>query len=355
MTTYNVMNAAEKAALDKAMAEAPAKLRALKTFETKGDPIVKYTDATKTMAYIQVKVTGASKNYAQTSQNYLKGECEGNGNAATDTFKAMWKNAAQGMTTDEASRWIGKAAYEAILTAAGVDIDNAPATVKTNAENDVDLLIELDPKRVEFEKALQAKAAAIVPRYLRAVRTQQVITSMAKPQLNFVDLKSFTTVTTTEEKRTDADKKVTTVQKEVETISPAALKEKLEYEKRISAQYAALEYLHNFSDKALKSAGTPEEVKAKIEEIKADMPLTEGAVKANEEAEAKAEKAQKRADSKANSDQVLKESIVKSFEMGVPMEAITMLSKVSKAKAEEILTAAGYDPAKPYSEQAKAE
>ena len=38
----------------------------------------------------------------------------------------------------------------------------------------------------------------------------------------------------------------------------------------------------------------------------------------------------------------------------MPVAVIAQAQQISQAKAEEILTAAGYDPNKPYSEQAKA-
>ncbi|MBQ1760390.1 MAG: hypothetical protein IIZ94_12000, partial [Prevotella sp.] len=60
-------------------------------------------------------------------------------------------------------------------------------------------------------------------------------------------------------------------------------------------------------------------------------------------------------DRKAEKDEETKANIIKTFEMGVPITAITMLSKVSQAKAEEILRDAGYDPAKPFNEQGKDE
>lgn len=351
MTIYNTAKAEEKAELDKAMAAAPAKIKSLKTFETKGEPVIKKVTGSENLVQIMIKLSGASRNYAQTSQNYLKGECEGNGNAATDTFKKIWSDSHASLTTDEASQWIGRAAYDAILKAAGVDTNNAPATVKTNSENDIDTIIELDAKRAEFESQLKACASAILARYLRCVATQQVMSRVGR-KLEWQALDSFST--TTKKTETSKDKDGNEVTKEEVIITPADLMRKLRYERAILKQYTALDTLKNMSEAILKNSGDPDEIKAKIEEIEADLPLTEGQVKANEEAEAKAARAAAREDKKADRDAELKANIVKTYELGATLEMIVMLTKVSQAKAEEIIKAAGFDPAKPYTEQAKA-
>ena len=353
MTMYNTAKADEKEALDQAMAKAAEQIKTLKTFEIKGDPVIEYIGTSKTLAAISIKITGASRNYAQTSQNYLKGECEGNGNAATGTFKKIWKDSHASITTDEASQWIGRAAYDAILRAAGVDIDNAPATIKTNSLNDLELILRLDAKRAAFEEQLKAHASAILSRYLKCVTTQQVMSSVGY-KLKWQALDSFGTTVKKTETSKDKEGNVITTEKEEVTITPADQKRKLRYEKAILGQYKALSTIKATAEGVLKNSGDPNEIKAKIEEIEADIPLTEGQVKANEEAEAKAARAAAREDKKADKDAETRANIVKTFEMGAPIQVITMLTKVSQTKAEEILRDAGYDPAKTYAEQGKA-
>lgn len=353
MTTYNKDQAQDAEALKEAMSKAAAQIKTLKTFEIKGDPVVTPVSKSQSLVTIQVKVTGASRNYSQISQNYLKGECEGNGNAATETFKKIWKDSHARITTDEASQWIGRAAYVAILKAAGVDVDHAPATVKTNSENDLDDLLELDAKRAEFEQQLKEHASAILARYLRCVTTQQVISSVGH-KLEWQALDSFGTTVKKTETSKDKDGKEVTTKKEEVLITPADQKRKLCYERTILAQYKALSTVKATAEAVLKNSGEPNEIKAKIEEIEVDIPLTEGQVRASEEAEAKAARAAAREDKKADRDKELKASIVKTYELGATLQMITMLTKVTTAKAEEILRDAGYDPAKLYSEQGKA-
>ena len=353
MTTYNKANANEAEALKEAMSKAAAQIKGLKTFEIKGDPIETPVSKSQNLVTIQIKVSGASRNYSQISQNYLKGECEGNGNAATETFKKIWKDSHGRLTTDEASQWIGRAAYEAILETAGINIDTAPATVKTNAENDLDLILRLDVKRAAFEEQLKAHAGAILARYLRCVRTQQVMSTVGH-KLEWQALDSFRTTTKKTEASKDKEGNEITTEKEEVIITPADQKRKLRYEKTILGQYKALSTIKATAEGVLKNSGDPNEIKAKIEEIETDIPLTEGQVKANEEAEAKAARAAAREDKKAEKDEELKANIVKTYEMGATLQMITMLTKVTQAKAEEILQAAGYDPAKLYSEQGKA-
>lgn len=340
MTIYNTAKAEEKAELDKAMAEAPARIEKLKTFETKGEPVIKNVTGSQNLVQIVIKVSGASKNYAQTSQNYLKGECEGNGNAATDTFKKIWKDSHASLSTDEASQWIGRAAYDAILKASGIDTDNAPATVKTNSENDLGTIIQLDAKRAEFESQLKAHASAILTRYLKCIRTQQVMSTVGH-KLEWQDLDSFSTITKKTETSKDKNGKEITSEKEVIIITPADLRRKLDYEKAILGQYTALTTLKDTAEAILKNSGDPNENKAKIEEIKTDIPLIEGQVKANEEAEMRAARAAAREDKKADKDAAIQANIIRmANEFKMPTDTIAEILKLSENKVKEVLEAA---------------
>ena len=357
MTQFQKSDPTQAAALKEAMAKAADQIKGLKTFEIKGDPVETLVKGTDDCVTIQVRLTGADRNYSQSSLNYLKGEAEGHGNAATDAIKKVWEKYSHKAGTEVLIPWISTRAYKAILENAGVHEDKIPASTTPAKLVDLDLLLELDPKRQEAENLLLNNADQLIRQVVDTAETTAAM-AMSNPQglFRLKSLKQGHTVKEEVEEVKDKDGKVIatkTTQRTDVTIQDK--KDAVDYIERATLVNQAALDLFDMIAAAIEKAGGRDKIKAVLDKYTETYALYKGDVQASEEAEAKAEKAAKREDKKAEKDEALKASIVKSFMAGVPMEYITMLTKVSQTKAEEILTAAGYDPNKPYSEQAKAE
>lgn len=357
MTQFQKSDPKQAAALKEAMAKAAQQIKGLKTFETKGDPVETLVKGTDDCVTIQVKLTGADRNYSQSSLNYLKGEAEGHGNAATDAIKKAWNKFSHKAGTEVLIPWISTRAYKAILENAGVHEDKIPASTTPAKMVDLDLLVELDPKRQEAEQILLANADQLIKQVVDTAETTAAM-AMSNPQglFRLKSLKQFHTVKEVVEDVKDKDGKVIathTTQRTDVTIQDK--KNAVDYiEKATLVDQAALDLFDMIAGQ-IEKAGGRDRIKAVLDKYTETYALYKGDVQASEEAEAKAEKAQKRADSKADKDKAKQDAIVLLFKNNVAPAVIAQAQMISQAKAEEILTAAGYDPNKPYSEQAKAE
>jgi hypothetical protein len=346
-----------KKAVQEAISKAKEIGKSLKTFETEAEPNVKeITKDNATVTEVTLKATGADRNYSQFSINYLKGEIENHGNEASETFSKFWKS--QHLPKgDDVSPWIGRKTYPTILeTITGVpnDIDHVGSIglLKGKCYDPVDLK-RWDEDRQEFEKILKAKAPAIISAVRQQYEATKVLMAMMNGKIVYKDLdKDFiTTINHSTEATKDKPAKIDIVKSK--TISDK--KAELDYIKRTLPLSRGLIHLVGKLKEMTQASGGSDAIKEQIEAMELEKPLIEGEVKAYEDEQAKAERANARRHAKAEKDAELKENIVKTFEMGATIQMITMLTKVSQTKAEAILKEAGYDPAKPFSEQGKEE
>ena len=344
-----------KAAVQEAISKAKEIGKKLKTFEMEAEPAVKEIakDGT-TVTEVMLKATGADKNYSQFSINYLKGEIEGHGNEATEVFSKLWKS--QHMPKgDNVSPWIGRKTYPTIIetiTDVPNDVDHVGAIALLKGKTyDPENLKNWDEERQEFEKTLKAKAAAIVSAVRQQYEASIVLMATMQGKIEFKDLdKDFITKIT---HRTEATKNGPAREEVVETKTIGDMKSELTYINKTLAKTRGTIYLFNKLKDLIKASGDLEFMKSQAEAMETEKPLIEGEVKAYDEEQAKAARAAAREDRKADKDAELKANIVKTFEIGATIQMIVMLTKVTQAKAEEILKAAGYDPAKPFTEQGK--
>ena len=327
-----------KTMVQEAVAKATEIGQNLRTFEMEAEPVVKeITKDGTTVTEVTLKATGADRNYSQFSMNYLKGEIENHGNAATDVFAKLWKS--QHLPKgDDVSPWIGRKTYPTIvetLTGQANDPDQIGFGVLKGKCYDPDQLAKWDAQRQEFEKTLKAKAPAIISAVRQQYNAANVLMATMSGKIVYKDLdKDFVSETGSQ---TITDKKA-----------------ELEYiEKTLPTTRGVIHLFHKVQE-LIKNSGELDCMRQQAEAMEEAKPLIEGSVKAYEEEQAKAARAAAREDAKADKDKELKINIVKTFEMGATLQMITMLTKVTTAKAEEILKEAGYDPKKPYSEQAKA-
>ena len=345
-----------KTMVQEAVAKATEIGQNLKTFEMEAEPVVKeITKDGTTVTEVTLKATGADRNYSQFSINYLKGEIENHGNEATEVFSKLWKS--QHMPKgDDVSPWIGRKTYPTIvstITGEPNDIDHVGSIGLLKGKTyDPEDLKNWDEQRQEFEKTLKAKAAAIISAVRQQYEAAIVLMATMQGKIEYKDLdKDFITTIDHSTKATkDAPARIDIVK--TKTISDK--KAELDYLNKTLPLTRGTIHLYGKVKDLVKASGDLETMKAQAEAMEEAKPLIEGEVKAYEEEQAKKARATARQDAKAEKDKELKANIVKSYEMGATLQMITMLTKVTTAKAEEILTAAGYDPAKPYSEQAKA-
>lgn len=344
-----------KAAVKAAISKATTISKDLKTFEIEAEPAVKeITKGGTTVTEVMLKATGADKNYSQFSINYLKGEIEGHGNEATEVFSKLWKS--QHMPKgDDVSPWIGRKTYPTIvetITGQANDPDRIGYGLLKGKTYDPEQVKKWDEQRQEFEKTLKAKAPAIISALRQQYNAAIVLMATMSGKIEYKALdKDFITKI---DHSTAATKNAPARIDVVETKTITDKKAELEYINKTLPTTRGVIYLFNKLKDLIQNSGEIDYMRDQAEAMENEKPLIEGEVKAYEDEQAKAARAAAREDKKADKDKELKQNIVKSFEMGVPIQAITMLSKVSQAKAEEILKEAGYDPAKPYSEQGKA-
>ena len=345
-----------KAAVEAAIAKAKATAKGLKTFEVEADPIVKViTKDANTVTEVSLKATGADKNYGQFTINYLKGEIEGHGNAASDVFVKLWKS--QHMPKgDDVSPWIGRKTYPTIvetLTGQPNDPEKVGYGLLKGKTYDPDDLEKWDRQRQTFEETLKAKAAAIISAVRGQYNAAIVLMATMNGKIEYKDLeKDFVSKVVQHHEKT---KEAAAYDSEVESQTIEDKKAELDYiEKTLPTTQGTIHLFHKLQD-LIKASGDLDYMRQQAKAMEEAKPLIEGSVKDYNEQQAKAEKAQKRADSKADKDKIKQEAVITCFKYGMPAAVIAQAQQISQAKAEEILTAAGYDPAKPYSEQEKAE
>ena len=346
-----------KTMVQEAVAKATEIGKNLKTFEMEAEPVVKeITKDGTTVTEVTLKATGADRNYSQFSINYLKGEIEGHGNEATEVFSKLWKS--QHMPKgDDVSPWIGRKTYPMIvsmITGEPDDVDHIGSIglLKGKCYDPADLK-RWDEQRQEFEKTLKAKAPAIISAVRQQYNASIVLLATMRGKIEYKDLEKdfITTIDHSTEATKDHPAKIDIVKSK--TISDK--KAELTYINKTLPITRGTIHLYGKIKDLVKASGDLEFMKAQADAMELEKPLIEGEVKAYEEEQAKKARANAREDRKAEKDEETKANIIKTFEMGVPITAITMLSKVSQAKAEEILRDAGYDPAKPFNEQGKDE
>lgn len=342
-------------AVKAAISEAKEIGKSLKTFEIEAEPQAKEVEKQGVkMTELTLKATGADRNYSQFSINYLKGEVENHGNAATEVFSKLWKS--QHLPKgDDVSPWIGRKTYPAIVeTITGVpnDVDHIGSIGLLKGKSyDPNDLKKWDEARQEFEETLRAKAPAIIGAVRQQYEAAIVLMGTISGKIVYKDLeKDFTT---TIDHSTEATKNAPAREEAVETKTISDKKAELDYIYKTLAQTRATIHLYGKLNDLIKSSGDLAFMKRQAEAMEAEKPLIEGELKAYEAEQAKAARAAAREDRKLEKDAELKANIVKTFEMGATLQMIVMLTKVTTAKAKEILKAAGYDPAKPFAEQGK--
>lgn len=357
LISHNTDDKGYKTALTEAISQAKAIGRSLKTFETEAEPAVKeITKDGSTMTEITLKATGADRNYSQFSINYLKGEVEGHGNEATEVFKNLWKS--QHMPKgDDVSPWIGRRTYPTIIetiTGEPNDIDHVGSIglLKGKCYDPADLK-RWDEDRQVFEGTLKAKAPAIISAVRQQYEASIVLMATMSGKIVYKDLdKDFiTTIDHSTEATKDAPARINSV--ETKTIGDKIAE--LRYIDKTLPLTRGTIHLYGKVKDLVKASGDLEFMKAQADAMEEEKPLIEGEVKAYEAEQAKAARDAAREDRKADRDKELKANIVKTYELGATLQMITMLTKVTQAKAEEILKDAGYDPSKPFSEQGKEE
>lgn len=357
LISHNIDDAGYKKALTEAISKAKEIGRSLKTFETEAEPAVKeITKDGSTVTEVTLKATGADRNYSQFSINYLKGEIENHGNEASETFSKLWKS--QRMPKgDDVSPWIGRRTYPTIIetiTGEPNDIDHVGSIGLLKGKTyDPEDLKNWDEQRQEFEKTLKAKAPAIISALRQQYEATIVLMATMQGKIVFKDLdKDFiTTIDHSTEATKDRPAKIDSV--ETKTIDDKIAE--LRYINKTLPLTRGTIHLYGKVKDLVKASGDLEFMKTQADAMEEEKPLIEGEVKAYEEEQAKKAKAEARRDAKAEKDEELKASIVKTFELGATLQMITMLTKVTQSKAEQILKDAGYDPAKPFNEQGKEE
>lgn len=346
-----------KTAIQEAISKAKEIGKNLKTFEVEADPATKeITKDGVTMTEVTLKATGADKNYSQFSINYLKGEIENHGNEASETFSKLWKS--QHLPKgDDVSPWIGRKTYPTIvstITGTPNDIDHVGSIglLKGKTYDPADLK-RWDEQRQEFEMTLKAKAPAIISAVRQQYEASIVLLATMQGKIAYKDLeKDFVS---TIDHTTEATKDHPAKTEVVETKTIEDKKAELAYINRTLSTTRATIHLYGKIKDLVKASGDLEFMKTQAEAMELEKPLIEGDVKSYEAEQAKKAKATARQDKKAEKDEELKANIVKTFEMGATLQMITMLTKVTQTKTEQILKDAGYDPAKPFSEQGKDE
>ena len=342
MTQFQKSDPKQAAALKEAMAKAAGQIKGLKTFETKGDPVETLVRGTDDCVTIQVKLTGADRNYSQSSLNYLKGEAEGHGNAATDAVKKAWEKYSGKAGTEDLIPWISSRMYKSILDASGLNEDEIPVSTTPAKLVDLDLLVELDPKRQAYEAKLQGAADALIQNVVQAAQGAAAMASKGQKWFLLRPVEKFHTVKEVVEEVKDKDGKV------IKTISnqrtDVTIQDKIAavkyMDKAMFIDQAILD-LNDATAAAIEKAGGRDKIKAVLDKYTETYALYKGDVEASEEAEAKAEKAQKRADSKADKDKAIQANIREmATQFKMPAASIAKFLNLSESKVEEVLKAA---------------
>lgn len=345
-----------KQAVQEAISHAKDISRSLKTFEVEAEPAVKeITKGDHTVTEIMLKATGADRNYSQFSINYLKGEIEGHGNAATEVFSKLWKS--QHMPKgDDVSPWIGHKTYPMIVsTITGQDVnpDMVGYGLLKGKTYDPEDLKKWDTKRQEFEKTLEAKAAAIISAVRKQYEAAIVLMATMSGKIEYKDLdKDFASKITQHHAATKTAAEYDTT---VETKTIEDKKAELDYIDKTLPTTTGTIYLFNKLKAVIENSGDLDYMRSQAEAMKEARPLIEGEVKSYEEEQAKAARAAAREDKKADKDAELRANIIlMATEFNAPAATIAKILHLSENKVEEILRDAGYDSAKLYSEQGKA-
>lgn len=346
-----------KQAVQEAISKAKSIGQSLKTFEIEAEPAVKeITKDGHTVTEVTLKATGADKNYSQFSINYLKGEIEGHGNDASETFSKLWKS--QHMPKgDDVSPWIGRKTYPTIvetITGEPNDIDHIGSIGLLKGKcYDPDTLKRWDGQRQEFEKTLKAKAPAIISAVRQQYEASIVLMATMAGKIEYKDLdKDFIT---TIDHSTEATKNAPARIDIVKTKTITDKKAELDYINKTLPLTRGIIHLYGKVKDLIKASGDLETMKAQADAMELEKPLIEGDVKSYEEEQAKKAKAEARQDKKAEKDADLRANVREMATVyHVPTADIATFTHLSTAKVEEILRDAGYDSAKLYSEQGKA-
>ena len=330
-----------KQAIQEAISKATEIRRSLKTFETEAEPVTKeITKEGHTVTEVMLKATGADKNYSQFSINYLKGEIEGHGNEATETFSKLWKS--QHMPKgDDVSPWIGRKTYPTIIstiTGEANDLDHIGSYGLLKGKTyDPEDLKKWDEQRQEFEKTLKAKAPAIISAVRQQYEAAIVLMATMAGKIEYKDLeKDFVSKITQHHEATKTAAEYDTV---VESKTIEDKQAELAYiNKTLPITRGALHLYGKLND-LIQASGKADYMKSQAEAMEEAKPLIEGEVKSYEDEQAKAARAAAREDKKADKDAEIQAN-VRLMAEAFPAATIAKILHLSENKVKEIIETA---------------